>query len=165
MTQIKYTIVETDLGWMGIAGSRAGLLRTTLPQPSPEAATSLLSMTELNIDATAFGDLPQRLRRYFQGEKVLFPNKLDLRKATPFQVAVWQTTRSIPHGETRSYRWIASEIGRPKTARAVGQVLAHNPFPIVVPCHRVIQSNGSLGGFGGGLEMKKRLLDIESAYP
>jgi methylated-DNA-[protein]-cysteine S-methyltransferase len=74
---------------------------------------------------------------------------------------VLETVRSIPHGEVRSYGWVARQIGKPKAARAVGQALAANPMPLVVPCHRVIGSDGSLTGFTGGLKMKKRLLELE----
>jgi len=162
MARVSYTIVETKLGWIGMVGSEAGLCRITWPQASPEAVADLLTLKEANVDASAFGDLPERLRRYFRGERVRFPDKLDLRDATPFQYTVWGATRSIPYGETRSYIWVAREIGRPKAARAVGQALAGNPFPIVVPCHRVIRSDGSPGGYAAGVEMKRRLLDMET---
>jgi methylated-DNA-[protein]-cysteine S-methyltransferase len=76
---------------------------------------------------------------------------------------VWEITRLIPYGETRSYAWVAEQIGQPRAVRAVGQALGKNPLPIIIPCHRVITSNGKLGGFGGGLEMKKRLLSLEAA--
>ncbi|MBI4294914.1 MAG: methylated-DNA--[protein]-cysteine S-methyltransferase [Chloroflexi bacterium] len=149
---------------MGIAASRAGLLRTTLPQASPEAAQQLLDdllKTAVPDDGT-FSGLANRLRRYFEGEPVDFEDALDPEGASQFYRQVWQATRSIPYGETRSYAWVAREIGRPRASRAVGQALGRNPFPIVVPCHRVLGSDGSLCGFGGGLEMKRRLLEIEA---
>jgi O-6-methylguanine DNA methyltransferase len=111
---------------------------------------------------SAFGDLPSRLQRYFNGEKVLFSDRLDLSGATSFDRAVWETTLSIPYGETRSYAWVAQQIGRPRAFRAVGSALARNPFPIVVPCHRVVASSGNLGGFSGGLALKKSLLELEA---
>ena len=163
---MNYAIVKTDLGWVGIVGSEAGLRRLTLPQPSPEALRGLLEgIPGLNTDTSAFGDLPTRIRRYFGGERGSFPDKLDLGGFTPFQRAVLEVTRSIPYGETRSYGWIAHKVGKPRAARAVGQVEAANPICIVVPCHRVISSDGSLCGFGGGLELKKRLLDMEAGRP
>jgi O-6-methylguanine DNA methyltransferase len=115
-------------------------------------------------ETSFFGDLIQRLKRYVEGELVSFDDELDLASATPFRRAVWQATRSIPYGETRSYSWVAQHIRKPRALRAVGQALAHNPIPIVVPCHRVVNKNGNLGGFGGGLEMKKRLLKIEALH-
>lgn len=160
---MSYTVVNTELGWIGIVGSKAGLCAITLPQASLEAALFLLteSLAEATPDESSFGDLPQRLQRWAAGERVLFPDKLDFGNATPFQGAVWQVTRSIPYGETRSYGFIAQQIGKLQAARAVGQALAANPLPIVIPCHRVIGSDGDLCGFGGGLEMKKHLLKME----
>ena len=101
-----------------------------------------------------------QLAEYFAGDRQDF----DLALApvgTPFELAVWEALRRIPFGETRSYGEIAQEIGRPGAARAVGRANGANPIPIVVPCHRVIGSDGSLTGFGGGLAAKSRLLEIE----
>ena len=108
-----------------------------------------------------FSDLEQRFQYYYSGTKTTFTDKLDFSNATAFQKQVWEATRLIPYGETRSYGWVAKQIGKPQAARAVGQALGKNPFLIIVPCHRVIASDGSLGGFGGGLEMKKKLLELE----
>ena len=110
-----------------------------------------------------FGDLAERLKRYASGKRVTFDDKLDLANATPFQQAVWEATRAIPYGETHSYEWIARRIGKPKAARAVGQALNRNPFPIIVPCHRVIGKSGGLTGFSCGLDVKRRLLELEAA--
>ncbi|MCK4262862.1 MAG: MGMT family protein, partial [Dehalococcoidia bacterium] len=82
--------------------------------------------------------------------------------ASPFQRSVWDVCQSIPYGETRSYAWVAGKLGLPRAARAVGQALARNPVPIIVPCHRVIGSDGELVGFGGGMDLKRLLLRIES---
>jgi methylated-DNA-[protein]-cysteine S-methyltransferase len=112
-----------------------------------------------------FGDLPQRLERYAWGERIIFNDKRDFGNSTPFQRAVWEETRAIPYGATRSYEWIAQRVGKPGAARAVGQALKSNPFPIVVPCHRVIGKDGSLNGFSYGLELKKCLLDMEASSP
>ncbi|MYF54522.1 MGMT family protein, partial [Candidatus Poribacteria bacterium] len=81
-----------------------------------------------------------------------------------FQQLVWETIHQIPHGEVRSYKWIAEQIGRPKAVRAVGNATGNNPITIIIPCHRVIGSNGNLGGYGGGLERKRQLLSLEG-YP
>ncbi len=170
MSEIKaymsYILFETGLGWMGVAGSTAGLRRIVLPCPSPEAVLGLTleGFDQAIADSSSFGDLPRRLERFFEGEVVSFDDELDLVMATPFRRAVWEATRSVPYGETRSYSWVAQHIGKPRALRAVGQALAHNPVPIVVPCHRVVNKNGDLGGFSGGLEMKKRLLEIEALH-
>ena len=162
--KLEYIIIKTGMGWVGILTSEKGLLATTLPHPTEKEACRLLGegVEQAVQSPRCFDDLTERLKAYFSGEKVVFPDRLDLSKATPFQGAVWQAARLIPYGETRSYLWIAKRIGKPEAARAVGQALGKNPLLIIVPCHRVIASDGGLGGFGGGLEMKRRLLKLES---
>jgi len=110
-----------------------------------------------------FKDLAERLRVYFGGHKVTFPDRLDLPGATAFQREVWETTRLIPYGETRSYTWVAEQIKKMGAARAVGLALSRNPLPIIIPCHRVVASDGKLSGFSGGVEMKKQLLSLEAS--
>jgi len=104
-----------------------------------------------------------QLRAYFAGELRDFDLPLDL-QGTDFQKRVWQELRNIPYGETRSYSRVASAIGAPKSVRAVGAANGRNPIPIVVPCHRVIGAGGSLVGYGGGLPLKKLLLDLEARH-
>ncbi len=104
----------------------------------------------------------ERLKGYFSGHKVAFPDELDLSGATAFQCEVWRITRLIPYGETRSYAWVAGQIKRLEAVRAVGQSLGKNPLPVVIPCHRVVASDGKLGGFSGGVEMKRQLLCLEA---
>jgi methylated-DNA-[protein]-cysteine S-methyltransferase len=161
---MEFIVFKTQKGWIAILGSARGLLRVTLPQHSAEEAFKLLG--EMAKSATPspgrFRDAVKRLKAYFSGNKVSFPDELDLSSATPFQREVWQITRLIPYGETRSYRWLAEKIGKPGAAQAAGQALSRNPLPIIIPCHRVIGSDGSLGGFSGGLEMKNRLLRLEA---
>ncbi len=162
---MKFCIVNTALGWLGLVLSPAGLRAVTLPRRDRDAALEhvfALGAREEARDGEA-GDLPERLRRYAHGEAVAFPDALDFAAATPFQRAVWQATQEIPCGQTRSYGWLAARVGKPHAARAVGQAMAANPWPIIVPCHRVISSNGGLGGYGGGLDMKERLLLLEGA--
>jgi methylated-DNA-[protein]-cysteine S-methyltransferase len=163
--QLNYIIFNTDMGWVGILGSAKGLLRTTLPHPSAQEIRRLLgdSINQASRSPRLFADLVRRLKLYFGGHRVNFSDKLDLSKATTFQRAVWETTRLIPYGETRSYAWVAEQIKQPKALRAAGQALGRNPLPIIVPCHRVVASNGKLGGFSGGIEVKKRLLYMEGS--
>ena len=104
-----------------------------------------------------------QLRRYLQGTLQQFECPLDLR-GTPFQLAVWRALAKIPYGETRAYQEMASAIGHPKAARAVGSANGANRIPLIVPCHRVIESGGGLGGFGQGIEAKKTLLAFEQAH-
>lgn len=100
------------------------------------------------------------IREYLAGHRKVFTIPLRT-SGTPFQEKVWQVLREIPYGETRTYGWIGESAGSPKGARAVGMACHSNPIMIVIPCHRVIGANGSLTGFGGGLEVKKRLLSLE----
>ncbi len=159
---MKYTVFNTPAGWVGLLASEAGLRGATLPQPTAEAARVLLGgeAAQAEMDTGAFADLLDRFQAYFRGDRVAFDDRLDL-SGTPFQQAVWAATRRIRYGETRTYRWVASEVRRPLAARAVGQALGANPLPLVIPCHRVIGSDGGLAGFGGGLEMKQYLLKLE----
>jgi methylated-DNA-[protein]-cysteine S-methyltransferase len=107
--------------------------------------------------------LTDKLRRYFEGEEVAFHEPLDPSLGTRFQRRVWAAVRTIRRGKTRTYGDIARMVGSPKAARAVGQAVARNPRPIIVPCHRVVGSDGSLTGFGGGLGMKRQMLSMEGA--
>jgi methylated-DNA-[protein]-cysteine S-methyltransferase len=161
---IKYSIIDTHIGPILIAGSEEGLLRISLHTSRKSALESITQRFPQSIKSPdGFGDLPQRLKRYARGERIVFNDRLDLDNATTFQQAVWETTHTIPQGETRTYEWIAQRIGRPGAARAVGQALKRNPLPIIVPCHRVIGKDGSLTGFSAGIEMKRLLLDLEAS--
>lgn len=105
----------------------------------------------------------QRLHTYFRSEPTIFSDiPLDPPSGTPFQHAVWSGCQTIPWGQTRSYAWLASHINRPTAVRAVANALGRNPLPIIIPCHRVIRSDGTLGGFTLGLPIKTKLLRLES---
>ncbi len=163
--ELKYITFNTSMGWVGILASAKGLLVTTLPQRSAQEARQLLgnSVNQAIWSTYLFDDLIERLKTYFSGHKATFPDELDLSGATLFQREVWGTTRLIPYGKTRSYLWVAEQIKRPGAARAVGQALGRNPLPIIVPCHRVIANDGKLGGFSGGVEIKRYLLWLEGS--
>ncbi len=163
--EIKYAVFATSMGWVGVLGSDKGLLCIALPQRSAKQARHLLgeSLDCAVRPGDCFGDLIGRLQTYFNGGKVTFSDELDLSRATPFQRRVWEVTRLIPCGETRSYAWVAKQVGRPRAARAVGQAMARNSLPIIIPCHRVLTSDGKLGGFSDGVEMKRRLLRLEAS--
>ena len=166
MTQeVNYIIFNTDVGWLGILGSAKGVLSTTLPQRSAQEAHRLLGegVNQASWSPHSFEGLMERFRIYFGGHKVTFPDELDLSPATPFQREVWEMTGLIPYGETRSYSWVAEQIGKPGAPRAVGQALGKNPLPIIIPCHRVVARDGKLGGFSGGVEMKRYLLSLEAS--
>ena len=163
-----YDVFETPLGWVGLLASPKGLRRTTLPQPSPNGCLLMLGPEEdkAALSPERFEALKGKIIRYYGGEVVAFDSEtLDVDDVAPFTRAAWEACRSIPYGETRSYRWLASQAGNARAPRAAGQAMARNRLPIVVPCHRVIASDGGLGGFGGGasaLLLKRRLLDMEA---
>jgi methylated-DNA-[protein]-cysteine S-methyltransferase len=163
--QLNYIIFNTDMGWVGVVSSDTGLRRIILPHPSEQEIRQQLgdSIGRADQSPHLFQDLMKRFIRYYNGHKVNFPDKLDLSDGTEFRRRVWEASRPIPYGETRSYGWVAEKIKQPEAARAVGQALGRNPLPIIVPCHRVLASGGGLGGFTSGLEMKKRLLRLEGA--
>jgi methylated-DNA-[protein]-cysteine S-methyltransferase len=160
--ELVYVTFSTSMGWVGILSSARGLVRTTLPQPSATEARRLLGVDRALWSPGLFEELINRFRTYFSGRKITFPDRLDLCGATAFQRQVWEVTRLIPYGSTESYAWVAKRMEKPGAARAVGQALSKNPLPIVVPCHRVLTSGGKLGGFSGGLEMKRSLLHLEA---
>lgn len=103
----------------------------------------------------------KELKAYFETGKEEFSLKFDIASGTDFERKVWLALREIPFGETRTYKWLAEKVGKPKASRAVGQALGRNPLPIVLPCHRIIESDGSIGGYSGGVDIKRRLLDME----
>jgi len=162
--KLSYTIFETVMGWVGIVGSPKGLIASTLPKPTSQEVQSCLSkhMNNAVYSPDSFKDLVNRFNEYFNGNHVVFPDKLYLENHSLFKRNVWEAASNIPYGETRSYSWIAEKTGKYKAQRAVGQALGENPLPVIIPCHRVIAANGQLGGFTGGVEMKRRLLQIEA---
>jgi methylated-DNA-[protein]-cysteine S-methyltransferase len=161
----KYTVANIGVGWVGVLGADSGLLKITLPQGTAQEAERLLGggLRETVRAGDFFTDLIERLKSYFGGQRVAFDDELDLSAATAFQREVWQLTRLIPYGETRSYSWVAEKLAKAGVGRAVGQALARNPLPIIVPCHRVVAKDGGLGGYSGGLARKKSLLRLEAA--
>ncbi len=147
-----YAFAPSPIGELLLVASDDGLVRVEFP-PSDAPA-------DATRDDARLVPVMRQLDEYFAGKRVQFDLKIALH-GTEFQLAVWHALQKIPYGETRSYSEIARTIGRPAAVRAVGAANGANPIPIIVPCHRVIGSNGSLTGFGGGLGVKRRLLDLE----
>jgi methylated-DNA-[protein]-cysteine S-methyltransferase len=153
---IQYRTVDSPIGLLTLAGR--GSVLTNLRMVDQTYAPS---RADWSPDPGAFGAAVDQLDAYFAGELTDFDVELDL-QGTEFQRRVWKALLTIPFGETRSYGEIAEQIGAPGAARAVGLANGHNPIAIVVPCHRVIGANGSLTGFGGGLDRKRTLLELEN---
>jgi len=168
LTSIGGTTFETAAGWVGIAWSGEGLVAVTLPEPDEAAALRRLPkpadpapQPPPGLDVAGLVD---KLRAYFRGEDVHFPEPLDPSLGTGFQRQVWALTRAIPRGQTRTYGQLARLAGHGGSARAVGQAMAHNPWPVIVPCHRVVGHDGRLTGFGGGLALKQHMLEMEGGF-
>jgi O-6-methylguanine DNA methyltransferase len=156
--------LSTRLGVFGAALTPTGLGRLTFPaEPFGRCeswARRWAPLAELRQDETALRSLAEQLNAYLEGDLRDFSVPIDLR-GTPFQMAVWQALQQIGYGEVRSYAAVAGAVGRSTAVRAVGAANGVNPVPIIVPCHRVIGSNGTLTGYGGGMEMKAWLLRRE----
>ena len=162
MTEMNYTCFKSSFGWFGLARSSRGLTRAVFGKSTEtEVENFLLGAMEATKSDEGLSDAVNLLSRYFNGEQVEFDLDLDLQTGTGFQRTVWNTTYHIPYGEVRSYGWIAKEIGNPQAMRAVGGAQGANPLPIIIPCHRVLRSDGGLGGYSAGLCWKPKLLALE----
>jgi methylated-DNA-[protein]-cysteine S-methyltransferase len=152
---IRYRMIESPVGPLTLAGDDEALTNLRMEdQAHPPARTGW------EPDPHAFADAAAQLDAYFAGDLREFDLPLRL-EGTPFQQRVWAALREIPYGETWSYGKLAAHIGQPSASRAVGLANGRNPIGIIVPCHRVIGANGSLTGYGGGLDRKRVLLDLE----
>jgi methylated-DNA-[protein]-cysteine S-methyltransferase len=157
MSAVFYTTVESPVGPLLLAGDADALRRVSF-ESSKHAARPPADWKE---DRAPFTEVIGQLQAYFRGELRKFDVPLAM-EGTEFQLRVWNALRGIPYGETISYLQLAERIGNPRAVRAVGLANGSNPIPIIVPCHRVIGSDGSLTGFGGGISTKKKLLELES---
>ena len=160
-----YSIFETEFGWCGIVGKggRPSEIIPFLPTQQKVYSYIVSKYVDVNNTRDCFKEVRSAIERYLRGEKTDFPFPLDLSRFSDFQRRVWEITKSIPYGEVRTYRQVSDELGNPKASRAVGTALARNPAPIIVPCHRVVRTNGKLGGYSGagGIDTKARLLKME----
>jgi len=157
MSAVFYTTFESPVGPLLLAGD-SNALRLVSFESSKHAAPP---RPDWNQNGAAFAEVIRQLQAYFRGELEEFDVPLAM-EGTEFQIRVWNALRTIPYGETISYAQLARRVGNPKAVRAVGLANGSNPIPIIVPCHRVIGSDGSLTGFGGGLSTKKKLLELEN---
>ena len=151
--------METPVGTLLIAGDASAVLRIAFPIRGKGAN---MEAGWVESQRGPVGEAVRQLREYFAGKLTGFDLPLAPR-GTEFQRSVWRQLQEIPYGETISYGELARRVGNPKASRAVGSANAANPLPIVIPCHRVIAANGTLGGFGGGLPTKQVLLALEQA--
>lgn len=163
----KYTVFQTKWGHFGLAGTESALYRTHLPEPEPEKIKSwiLKNFPKAKYDRIFFSNVQEQIKAYFEGNRVNFgpdiPVALD--NFSKFRRAVLFACRNIGFGKTASYSLLAKDSGSPAASRAVGNALAKNPLPLIIPCHRVVRGDGKLGGFSapGGTDLKARLLKLE----
>ena len=163
MPELYYDVFPTDIGWVGALASERGLRRLAV-RPSPDQVLQDLEpeLAMAGQEPAALEDIRCRIEAYSSGDKKAMDGvTLDLEDAPPFFRAAWEACRTIPPGETRSYAWLAAAAERPGAFRAAGQAMAKNRLAVVVPCHRVIGSDGGLHGYGGGLDKKAQLLGLE----
>jgi methylated-DNA-[protein]-cysteine S-methyltransferase len=157
VSAVYYTTFESPVGPLLLAGESSALRRVSFEN----GKRSTPPRADWKLDKVPFAEVIRQLQAYFRGELKEFDLPLAM-EGTEFQLRVWNALRAIPYGETVSYAQLAQRIGNPKAVRAVGLANGSNPIPIIVPCHRVIGSDGSLTGFGGGLSTKKMLLELEN---
>jgi methylated-DNA-[protein]-cysteine S-methyltransferase len=158
---IYWCRLATSIGPLHLAATEKGLRRVSFSGDTAAFLDKLDRRSRWVQDREAMAPYRQQLLDYFSGELRRFSIPLDLTSVTEFQRRVLSAIAKIPAGTVRSYGQVAAAIGKPKAARAVGQALGSNPVPIVLPCHRVVASDGSLGGYAGGLDRKRQLLALE----
>ncbi len=175
MIRCEYDIIHTFLGDLTVIFTDKGICRIGIRKNNPDYLTRSLAEMDLRpVMCTPSSRTPETINRgklvqkwrdpleiYFQGKPVVFNIPLDIREGTVFQKKVWEVLGTIPYGETRPYGWVAGRTGNVRASRAVGRANAANPIPILIPCHRVVRSDGLLGGFSSGVNVKKALLRLE----
>ena len=155
---MQYDLIDTPLGKLLVAGDREGIRRINFQQGNQPFPIG----TDWKRNSRSLQDATIQLKAYFSGNLKRFDLQL-APQGTDFQQKVWRALQGIPYGVLVSYQDIANKIGNPKAYRAVGAANGKNPIPIVIPCHRVVGSNGQLTGFAGGLHLKEYLIELESA--
>jgi methylated-DNA-[protein]-cysteine S-methyltransferase len=160
---LSAAVISSQLGWVCVVAREARLVAASLPSPTKNAAMASCGVTPGAIRREELLEaVCDDLRRYLLGEAVgLGRHPVDVSRHPPFYRRALEVAQEIPYGETRTYGWVAAQAGRPRGARAVGQAMSHNTVPLVIPCHRVVAAGGRLGGFGGGLTLKRALLRLE----
>jgi methylated-DNA-[protein]-cysteine S-methyltransferase len=152
---------KTPWGWVKIAASPKGISSVDLSPSIRQTSSRQQQAVDDGAAAVLLTEAQTQLQAYFEGTRREFSFPVDWSAGTPFQRKVWKAISRIPYGRVRSYQWVASRVGGKQYARAVGMALGANPVPVVVPCHRIIAHDGSLGGFSCGLPVKRRLLKLE----
>ena len=158
-------VFRTPWGWMGVSETTKGIDAIVLPKSSRQAVLSELGLLSAKLldrpISPRLREAQAQLIGYLAGTRQSFDLPLDLSRGTGFQQKVWRTLRRISYGRLRSYQWVAARVGGRQYARAVGNAVGANPMPVVIPCHRIVAQDMSLGGFSCGLPTKRKLLTLE----
>jgi methylated-DNA-[protein]-cysteine S-methyltransferase len=160
LVDVRYDIVDSPIGDLMVAATEFGLARIYFDPEGQE--DELARIYGVRVLRSPLDNVRRELDEYFAGSRTAFDLPLDLRVA-PFHAEVLRELALVPYGRTSTYGTLAANVGRPRAARAVGTVMHRNPIPIVLPCHRIVGANGSLTGYAGGLDVKRRLLELEGA--
>jgi methylated-DNA-[protein]-cysteine S-methyltransferase len=167
LVDVSFDVADTQIGPLLLAVTERGLCRISF-DPEPDRETETLARTfgvRVLRAPRELDPVRRELDEYFEGRRRAFDLPLDLRGREGFSRDILERLSKVPYGEVTTYKSLAVEAGNPRAARAVGTIMNRNPIPIVLPCHRVVGSNGSLVGYGGGLERKRLLLDLEAGTP
>ncbi len=166
LVDVAYDSVDSPIGVLLVATTDKGLVRISFPTETEGVVLDELArrVSPRVVKAPArVAAVARELDEYFEGRRRTFDTPLDWRLVGPYARKVLRATAAIPFGKVSTYREVARKAGNPAASRAAGNALGSNPIPVVVPCHRVLRTNGSLGGYGGGLDVKERLLRLEGA--
>ena len=164
LVDVSFDVADTPVGPLLVAVTDNGLCRISF-DPEPERETEDLARTfgvRVLRAPRQIDPVRRELDEYFEGRRQEFDLPVDLRGRSEFTQHVLERLAGVPYGQVTTYGSLAADVGKPRAARAVGTIMNRNPIPIVLPCHRVVGSNGSLVGYGGGLERKRLLLDLEA---
>ncbi len=163
MGSVRFAVFESSLGSLVLVSRNGRLIELDIREDDQYMIGKSLAAAypEGVRSPESFQKVRSSLDKYLRGQRVDFDVNVDLSRLPEFTQRVLETVRSIPYGDVRSYGWIGKKVGYSSAGRAVGQAVGRNPIPIIIPCHRVIQGDGSLGGFSMGLHIKKRLLALE----
>ena len=167
LVDVSFDVADSPVGPLLLAVTEAGLCRISF-DPEPERETEELARTfgvRVLRGPREVDRVRRELEEYFEGRRHTFDLPLDLRGRSGFMREILDRLARVPYGQVTTYKSLAVEAGNPRAARAVGTIMNRNPIPIVLPCHRVVGSNGSLVGYGGGLDRKRLLLDLEAGQP
>ena len=165
MSIIKYFVLHSKLGWIGIIAKSEKIKEIVFPGSRQYIIKRIKKNYQLSRQTpNGLKRIITSLGRYLNGKKETLLFNVDLNNYTPFEKKIYRALKKVTYGDVKTYGWLARQVGSPMAARAVGNALAKNRFPFIIPCHRIIRSNGSIGEFsaGGGINLKRKLLEMES---